>query len=71
MDQNHTLSVDVDISQIQQELKIASDKANIDSNEEIIADLNKIEIISLCFDNMVNYERVSAHRLKCLNKKDQ
>ena len=38
------ISDHISIREIQEELKIASDKANLDANEEIIKGLNKVEI---------------------------
>jgi len=40
----------VDCLQVQEELKLASDQANKDANEESIGNLNKIEINNLLFD---------------------
>ena len=44
---------ELDIQTIQEDIKTASDEANQDANEEIIADLNKIEINNLLFDRYV------------------
>ena len=40
----------VNILNVQEELKIVSEKAHEDSNEEVIKDLNKIEINNILFD---------------------
>jgi len=45
-----SLSKQLDILTVKEELKIASDKAHADSNEEKINDLNKIEINNILFD---------------------
>ena len=45
-----TIPDSLDILVIQEELKIAADEANKDSNTKIIKDLNKIEINNLLFD---------------------
>ena len=48
-----SLSKQIDILQVKQELKLASDRAHKDSNEEKINDLNKIEINNILFDRYV------------------
>ena len=47
---NNDLPSDLDLLKIQEELKIASDQANKDANEEVIQNLNKIEINNILFD---------------------
>ncbi len=44
---------ELDVQTIQEDIKTVSDEANQDANEEIIADLNKIEINNLLFDRYV------------------
>ena len=48
-----TLSNTLDLLEIQEELKIASDKANQDANTEIIGQLNKIDVNNILFDRYV------------------
>lgn len=45
-----SLPKSVNILNVQEELKIVSEKAHEDSNEEVIKDLNKIEINNILFD---------------------
>ena len=45
-----TLSSQLDLIKIQDELKASADKANIDSSTETIKNLNKIEINNILFD---------------------
>ncbi len=47
---SNKMSQDIDIVSIQEELKVASDKANEDANEEIIFGLNKSDINNILFD---------------------
>ena len=50
---NSNLELDLDYKFLQQELKIASDNANKDANEENIGDLNKIQVNNILFDRYV------------------
>jgi len=50
IDFNDTISVETDFLIIQEDLKIASDSANQDANEEKIKNLNKIEVNNILFD---------------------
>jgi len=47
------LASDLDLLEIQDKLKSASDQANRDANEEVIKNLNKIEINNILFDRYV------------------
>lgn len=47
---DNNLASDLDLLAIQEKLKLASDKANQDANQETIQGLNKVEINNILFD---------------------
>ena len=62
-----TLSNTLDLLEIQEELKIASDKANQDANTEIIGQLNKIDVNNSSF-SFIAIRNVYSKIIKCNNK---
>ena len=48
-----TITSEINFLKIQEDLKIATDKANQDANTEIISQLNKIDINNILFDRYV------------------
>jgi hypothetical protein len=50
---NDELKSNWNLAQIQEDIKLATDQANQDANEEIIDDLNKVQINNILFDRYV------------------
>ena len=46
-------SSNLDLLEIKEQLKIASDKANLDANEQTIKNLNKVQINNILFDRYI------------------